>query len=161
VTVTTWRLVKAKHKEGAFSGIGAKDRGGRWNGKGLPVVYTAGALSLAILEVLVHLDDSSILSSYGCFSVKIPKRLVEVLPLGALPAGWSASPIPEKVQEIGNRWLARGKSAVLQVPSAAYLLTGDLPPESNYLLNPAHKDFSKIEIGPFRQLRIDERLGSS
>ncbi len=161
MTVTTWRLVKAKRKEGAFSGIGAKDRGGRWNGKGFPVVYTAGALSLAILEVLVHLDDSSLVSSYGCYSVKIPKAIVAVLPMGALPRGWSASPIPEPVQEIGNRWLVRGTSAVLQVPSATYLLPGDPPPESNYLLNPAHKDFSKIEIGSFRRLRIDERLGVS
>lgn len=159
MTLTTWRLVKARHRDGAFSGIGAKDRGGRWNSKGAAVVYTAGALSLAILEILVHLDDSSILSSFGCFSVKIPKGMVEVLPMGSLPADWSASPVPESVQEIGNRWLALGKSAVLQVPSAAYQLPGDLPPESNYLLNPAHGDFPKIEIGPFRKLKVDGRLG--
>lgn len=158
MTVTAWRVVKVKHKAGAFSGQGAKDHGGRWNSKGSAAVYAAGSLSLAILEILMHLDDAALLSAYGCFALRIPGALVEVPPPGSIPANWASPTIPREVQEWGDRWLKSGKSAVLQVPSAAYRLEGTASPESNYLLNPAHKDFGKIEIGEFRRLGLDERL---
>ncbi len=39
-----WRLVTARYAETAFSGEGARRYGGRWNPKGVPVIYTAGSL---------------------------------------------------------------------------------------------------------------------
>lgn len=50
----TWRLTTARHAHTAFTGEGARRYGGRWNAKGVPVVYTAGSLSLAMLEMLVQ-----------------------------------------------------------------------------------------------------------
>lgn len=53
----------------AFSGIGAKQNPGRWNSAEVPMVYAAESLSLAMLEMLVHLDENmlrlSLLSCYG------------------------------------------------------------------------------------------------
>jgi RES domain-containing protein len=43
-------------------------------------------------------------------------------------------------------------SAVLSVPSAV------VPAERNYLLNPAHPDFERIEMGEPRPFRFDQRL---
>ena len=158
MTATAWRVVQAKHREGAFSGEGARDHGGRWNGKGWPVVYAAGSLSLAVLEILVHLDDASLLSSFGCFPVRIPAGLVEVLPLSELPADWARTPAPGGLQAIGERWLRSGSSVALEVPSAAYRMDGAPPPESNILFNPVHRDFAKLGIGEFRRLHLDDRL---
>lgn len=50
-----WRLVKQKHAATAFDGDGARLFGGRWNAPGSRVIYTSTTLSLAALEILVHL----------------------------------------------------------------------------------------------------------
>ena len=41
---------------------------------------------------------------------------------------------------------------MLAVPSAI------VPPESNYLLNPAHPDFKRIKIGKLSTVETDPRL---
>jgi RES domain-containing protein len=56
------------------------------------------------------------------------------------------------VQQVGDDWIARGSSAVLQLPSAI------VPAEWNFLLNPMHRDFSRITIGHFREVQLDPRL---
>ena len=56
------------------------------------------------------------------------------------------------LQTLGSDWLASRCSAVLAVPSAV------IPDELNYLLNPQHPDFSKIEIGEARAFVTDLRL---
>jgi RES domain-containing protein len=40
-----WRIVKAKHATTAFSGEGAAKTGGRWNSRGVPVVYASSTKS--------------------------------------------------------------------------------------------------------------------
>lgn len=49
-----WRLDHARHAASWNSGIGAESCGGRWNPKGLQVVYTSLDAATAILEVAVH-----------------------------------------------------------------------------------------------------------
>lgn len=51
-----WRIVKEKHAASAFSGEGAAKTGGRWNSRGVPVVYASATKALAALETLVHLN---------------------------------------------------------------------------------------------------------
>jgi len=43
-------------------------------------------------------------------------------------------------QAIGARWVARGTSLVLQVPSVV------IRPESNFLINPEHREFAALTI---------------
>ena len=56
-----WRIIKSRFAAEAFSGEGARLYGGRWNSPGTAMVYTAGSVSLATLELLVHLDNTSVL----------------------------------------------------------------------------------------------------
>ena len=58
--ISVWRIVKKKHEAAAFSGEGARIYGGRWTSPGKRVIYTAESVSLAFLEVLVHLDSSTL-----------------------------------------------------------------------------------------------------
>jgi RES domain-containing protein len=51
-----WRIVKERHAATAFTGEGAAKTGGRWNSRGVAVVYTSSSKSLATLESLVHLN---------------------------------------------------------------------------------------------------------
>ena len=45
-----WRIATARRARTAFSGDGARLYGGRWNPKGMPLVYCAESRALAMLE---------------------------------------------------------------------------------------------------------------
>ena len=152
MTVRAWRIVKARRAAGAFSGQGAKAWGGRWNSPGGAVVYTAGSAALAMLEMLAHLQDEALLAHYVLFELTFDDALASSLPAAALPRAWRRFPLPAATQRIGDAWLAEARSAVLDVPSAI------LPHERNYLLNPAHRDYGQIAIGPQRSGRLFERF---
>lgn len=150
--IRAWRITKAKHAATAFTGGGAKAFGGRWNSPGTSIIYTAGSASLAILEMLVHLQTRELMRRYVIFEVTFHQSLMTRIHEDALPKPWRRSPAAASVQQVGNNWIAVGSSAVLEVPSAL------VPTECNYLLNPAHRDFAKITIGPRQPIKFDRRL---
>lgn len=147
-----FRIVKARLVKDAFSGEGARLYGGRWNSPGTPVIYTASSTSLAMLEILVHLQSRDLLAAYVLFKVEFDSSLVTDIDMDALPADWQSSPAAPEVQQIGDEWSESRSSAVLRVPSAT------VPEESNFLLNPSHTRFGEIEIGTPRPIRFDSRL---
>ena len=150
--ITAWRITKRKHARNAFSGEGAREFGGRWNNPGSAVVYTAQYQSLAALEMLVHLDSSELLQKYVLIAVEFDESLITRVESSALPRQWRSEPPPSEVRLIGDEWILSGTSAVLQVPSAL------VPGESNFLLNPGHKDFAKLSFGKPLSFRFDPRL---
>jgi len=147
-----YRIVKARHAASAFDGEGSRLQGGRWSSIGTRIVYTAGSLSLAILEILVHLQQTVFLSSYVVIEIKFPDELVQDLDPALLPANWRVSPAPSGTMEIGDSWVRESSSAVLRVPSVI------VPSEHNYLINPGHRDFSRISIGHPAPLDVDSRV---
>lgn len=150
--IRAWRIIKAKHAVSAFSGSGAKIHGGRWNSPGIAAVYTASSISLAMLEILVHLQAQELMARYVVFEVSFDEKLMTVIDPAALPKAWRRSPAQVSVQQCGDQWIGSGRSAVLRLPSAI------VPNEWNYLLNPAHTDFAKIVIGSKQQIKFDPRL---
>jgi RES domain-containing protein len=151
---SSWRLTKTKHLSTAWDGEGAKKAGGRWNSVGVAVIYTSESLSLALVEILVHLT-SEILPAYSALRVEFEESLVTALAPAALPANWRDSPAPPETKAIGDTWVADLTSAVLRVPSVV------VPDESNYVLNPSHPDFHRLAIGPPRSFPFDLRLRRS
>ena len=147
-----WRIIKSRFAADAFSGEGARLYGGRWNSPGIAIVYTASSVSLATLELLVHLDNTSVLPSFSICPVDFNDSLVELLDLTTLPRDWHQSPPPTSLQTIGDDWISRGSSVVLRVPSAV------IENENNYLINPAHTDFKKLVIGSMEAFKLDSRL---
>jgi RES domain-containing protein len=152
VIATAWRIVKRKHAKSAFSGDGARRFGGRWNSPGIGMVYTAQSQALAALEMLVHLDSSNLLQNYVLFEVGFDEALTAALDPSRLPKNWRTDPPPAKVRAIGDAWIRAGSSAVLRVPSTV------VPSEFNYLLNPGHPDFGRLQIGQPSPFRFDPRL---
>jgi RES domain-containing protein len=148
---TGWRIVKSRYAAAAFDGEGARLYGGRWNSPGTRMVYTSSTISLAVLEALVHLQEASLLSSYLLISVSFDDALVERLERSRLPDVWRTYPPPSELQRLGDEWVRSRRSAVLEVPSVI------VERESNYLLNPAHPDFSLV-IGEPEPFTFDERL---
>ena len=152
MTVRAWRIVKSKRAATAFLGEAAKRTGGRWNSPGTPMVYVAGSTSLAMLEMLVHLQARELLTRYALFEISFDEALIKPIDRKGLPRNWRKSPSPSVLQEVGDEWVARLESAVLKVPSAV------VPTEWNYLLNPLHPEFGRIAIGPKKAVRFDSRL---
>lgn len=151
--LTVWRLTSERHAANAFDGEGARRFGGRWNHPGTSVVYTAATLSLAALELLVHIEIEDVPADRVALAAEIPVG-VEVERVGAagLPADWRSYPAPEWTKDLGTAWVQAGRTAVLEVPSVI------VPRENNYLLNPEHPDMARIVLGPPDPFAFDGRL---
>lgn len=151
--ITAYRIFKTKFSKTWYDGEGAFLFGGRWNTRGTRVLYAAGSLSLAALEMLVHLNSAELLGSYSY--AKIEFEEMDVLPvekLGKLPKNWSVSPPALAIQRIGDEWTASMASLILRVPTSV------VPDESNYLVNVSHPKFSSTKRGKPQLFRFDERL---
>jgi RES domain-containing protein len=137
---TAWRIVKKRYAVSAFDGQGARQFGGRWNSPGVPVVYVASTRSLAVLEMAVHLDRATLLSSFVLIQCEFDERLVTAVAHERLPPEWRRDSPPPELAQIGDAWAKSTESAVLAVPSAI------IEKETIFLLNPEHQDFARIRI---------------
>jgi len=117
----------------------------------VPVVYTSGSLSLALVEVLVHLS-SVVLPAYSAVRIDFDDSFVTAVELKDLPANWKDNPAPPEARAIGDAWVADALSAVLRVPSVV------VPIEFNYVLNPNHPDFRRVRVAPPMPFPFDPRL---
>jgi RES domain-containing protein len=149
---TAWRIVKMRHADSAFDGEGARQYGGRWNSPGTPVVYVSDTRALCLLEVLAGLGSVKPVQSYVSIPVTFEDSLILPVEPTELPSEWRQGPPPRSTQRIGDDWADNLKSAILQVPSAI------VPEEFNYVLNPAHPDFRRIQIGSPQDFTVDSRL---
>lgn len=148
-----WRLTSERHASHAFDGEGARRYGGRFNHPGHGVVYCAATLSLAALELLVHLEPSQVPEDRVAIPATIPPEVpIRELTLDELPKDWRAYPAPEGLKDLGTAWIRSHESAVLSVPSAV------IPVERNVLLHPDHPGMTEIEIGDPQTFAFDPRL---
>lgn len=134
-----------------LTGSGAALYGGRWNSPGIHVTYTAGSPSLAMLESLVHFGGR-IVGEYCQLALEAPEHSIYEYPVESLPQDWREHPAPDILKKIGNKFAVEGKHLMLKVPSVI------VPEEYNYLINPEHPDFSKIQILVKSKINFDERL---
>lgn len=153
MTVVVWRIVQRRRESSAFDGEGAARAPGRWNREGTPMVYTAGSLALAALEILANLPDEQLARQpFVAIPAAFDETLVLRIDAAALPLKWSSYPAPPATKDLGTQWVKAAASAVLAVPSAI------VPIDLNYLINPRHPDFSKISIGKPETFAFDQRL---
>ncbi|ODU68778.1 MAG: hypothetical protein ABT11_15140 [Novosphingobium sp. SCN 66-18] len=140
-----YRLCKAAHA--ALDGEGARLWGGRWNSAGRPMVYTAASPSLAVLEVLVHLDLPSELlpDDYQLLTIAIPDDAA-MRPLDPSPTRDDAC------QEAGDAFLEAGDALALIVRSVV------VPQERNVLLNVRHADMKRVVVERCEPFQLDPRL---
>jgi len=121
------------HAKTAFDGEGARQEGGRWNPKGIPVVYLSDHPALAALETFVNLKSAAMNIEFVMFRVVIPiEAPVLELAVADLPAVWRNEPPPSETMAVGEKWIREGKATVLKVPSIL------VPAAANFVLNPHH-----------------------
>lgn len=152
MTITAWRLLHPKWLDSAFDGEGARLTGGRWNSKGVPLVYLSSNLALAALELLVHIDYHRALSTHCAIQVHFDEHLALHVKKEQLPVDWSSAAAIPETQALGDAWANSKASAVLAVPSVV------IPQEFNYLLNPKHPDAKEVSTSEPETFRYDARL---
>lgn len=147
-----FRLVKTAYAN-QLSGKGAALFGARWNSIGTELVYTAANRSLAMAEVLVNLALSELPTDMVMLTIQIPNKLgYAVLEPKVLPPTWNRFPPTTAAQLLGDQFVQQGAYCLLQVPSV--VTQGDF----NYLINPAHADFSLLILTDIRPFPFDQRL---
>ncbi|GAA4098219.1 RES family NAD+ phosphorylase [Mucilaginibacter panaciglaebae] len=135
-----------------LSGYGAEKTGGRWNSKGIPVLYTAASRALAMVEVAVHVPLGIIPINYFIATIDIPGNDIIALKADDLPPNWNSNPFVKSTQLIGDDFLRTNQHLVLRVPAAS------VPGDFNYLINPRHRDFGKIKLKSIDPFVFDVRL---
>ena len=139
--VSLWRIAKhtVDYSATDLGGGGARATGGRWNGKGIPVVYAASTIALATLETLAHLGDNIAIRNAFLVRIDVPASV------------WKAR---EMITAAGlaPTWLAERRSPLLLVPSVI------VPEEYNVLINPLHALAKKLNAQVVRQYVYDPRL---
>lgn len=147
-----YRIAKAKYIRD-LSGAGARLYGGRWNHKGIAVIYTSETRALATVELLVHLPLSMVPNDLSIASIEIPAHIVpKEIPTADLPANWRNYPAPAVLADLGTRWALSKETLLLRVPSVV------VEHEFNILLNPSHPDISHITIPHVENYSLDDRL---
>lgn len=146
-----YRLCKAVHA--ALDGEGARLWGGRWNSPGRPMVYAAASPSLAVLEVLVHLDLPAELipDDMVLLTVKLPDdAMFEAI----VDMRQSAEPqtYTDACRQEGDAFLKAGTALGLKVRSIV------VPQETNLLLNVRHADMARVTVVASEPFAFDPRL---
>lgn len=146
--LTAYRIVDARVPP--LDGSGAALFGARWNSPGRPAMYAAACYAGAMLEKLAH-TNGRMPAPQVAVALLIPGGIeLEIVSPEDVP-GWNAAD-QSTSRAYGDAWLAKGRTAVLLVPSAVVRL------ERNVVLNPAHPDFGHIKAGLPEPVVWDERL---
>ncbi len=136
-----------------LSGEGARLYGGRWNPKGIGLVYASVSRALAVLEYYVHVDPDFLPVDLALASILIPdgasKKEVRI---EDLPRDWRGYPAPIELAGIGGEWAKARESLLLFVPSVV------VPRERNVLLNSSHPGMSDVSVVDVEDYFFDARL---
>ncbi len=134
-----------------LSGGGGLLAAGRWHTRGKRIVYLADHPASALLEMLVHMDRELIPSTYRLLHVDVPEPVdIQKVDVERLAGNWRMR--PDLTRRVGDEWLDRSSTALLEVPSVI------VPLGRNFLLNPGHPDAAKISIADVVDASFDPRL---
>ena len=113
------------------------------------MVYTASSLSLAALEVLVHLPPTMRrtggMPPFVAVAIDVPDGQIAEPGLGV-------DQDEQFTRAIGDAWLKQSASLAMRVPSRV------IPLELNVLLNPRHPAMARVTVALTQPFVFDDRL---
>ena len=147
-----YRISKTEFIED-LTGTGAKLFGGRWNNKGVFMLYASVSRALAVLELLAHLDANEIQHhSFSIAEIEIPDDSLKTISLQLLPDNWRTPTAHLYLRSRGDAWVSKADSIALTVPSII------IQQEQNVLLNCSHPNFKKVKLKRTYEFSFDRRL---
>ena len=148
-----YRIVKSEKRTTDLTGTGAYNEGGRWNSEGVYALYTSEHSALAMLEVLVHVDEGELPPDMFIMTIEIMDTApVYTVPDEQLSPDWRT---PENIllKEIGDALFAEKKYVGIKVRSAV------LQDSYNYVLNPLFPGYyNLVKVMDVKPLAVDQRL---
>lgn len=143
----------AQSRNAILSSIGASINGGRWNQKGISLIYTSATPELAALENQVHLVGIPYdkIPPLVLITLQIPDSILEVK-IDKLPPNWNNLTISQETQEFTKIWLKKNEFLAMQIPSVV------MQKSSNLLLNPNHRLMDEVNIIDIETFKFDPRL---
>lgn len=175
--ITVFGLFSPRHDR--WDATGALRRGGRWNNPGTAVLYAASSLSLACLEILVHIRNPSNFPVYSYSQIAIPEHQIEQWEINDPRSPERRKAIFESEvlsREEGDIWIRNRRCK--PAPHKAYrpeetpeieksywvpplpvrqISSAVVPQEWNYLIDPDDDTLRGGWSAP-REFRIDPRL---
>lgn len=147
-----YRIAKTKYIHD-LSGAGARIYGGRWNNKGVSLLYTSENRALATVEYLVHVPLSIVPNELSIANIQIPDDInPREISISDLPSNWRDYPAPQELAQLGTQWALMNETLLLRVPSAVVI------GEFNILINPFHPDIKHVTVPHVETYQFDERL---
>jgi RES domain-containing protein len=148
-----YRIVKSEKRTTDLTGTGAYNEGGRWNSEGVYALYTSEHSALAMLEILVHVDEGELPPDMFIMTIEIADTApIFTVPDEDLPADWR---IPENIalKEMGDKLFMEKKFLGIKARSAV------LPDAYNYVLNPLFPGYyDLVKVEEVKPLGVDKRL---
>lgn len=135
-----------------LTGTGSKQYGGRWNEKGISVVYFAESRAMAVMEILMHLRPEELDRDYSLAVFEMPGSEILNIKVEDLPDDWKSEHRAAYLKKIGSEFVRENKYLLMKVPSVI------LEEEHNYILNPNHRDAEKIKLLEKRVFKFDKRF---
>lgn len=150
-----WRICRERYASGAFSGEGARRFGGRWNSRGVPMVYASSSLALAAIELFVHLEPGQAPGDLVSIGAELPggepaQRWDETV----LPAQWWDDELGP-MRDLGDAWIRDKQSLAVLAPSVP------IRQEWNVLVNPLHPGIAEIMFDQPQPFVFDARMFAS
>ncbi len=147
-----YRLVSLRFPDG-LSCEGTRRHGGRWNSKGVAVLYCATSESLAMLELRVHSPHPYPRTRWK-FVIEVPDDALTSIAAEELPRGWDNLPPGPQSKRVGDALVAANSGLGLLLPSVV------ASEEKNLVLNPSHPRFQEVRVLSKRRVVLDKRFYS-
>lgn len=144
-----YRLAKSEYADN-LSGIGSAIYGGRWNSKGVFVIYTGESQEICLLEFIAH-APKLIIPDISLITLEIPNSILDIK-TKSLPKNWKSYPSPRSLAVIGDNWVKSKKSLSMKVPSCI------IPTAFNYVINCNHKLIKRVKIKSIEKFDLDTRF---
>src|SRR3954471_24972334 len=148
-----YRIVKSEKRTTDLTGTGAYNEGGRWNIEGVYALYTSEHSALAMLEVLVHVDEGELPPDMFIMTIEVADSApIFTVPDEDLPPDWR---VPENIalKEMGDKILMEKQYLGIKARSAV------LPDAYNYVLNPLFPGYyDLVKVVEVKPLEVDQRL---
>ncbi|MYI06689.1 MAG: RES domain-containing protein [Gemmatimonadetes bacterium] len=134
----------------ALSGSGAARHGGRWNPRGLPLVYASPSYEGSLLETLARAEIGVFPVDHVASRILLPEDSEVPVLSDVEYSDWRDA---VRSRAIGEAWAASVSSLALLVPSYVAQPWG-----WNVVLNPRHPDFFQVRVAETVEILWDSRL---
>ncbi|MFT4033518.1 MAG: RES family NAD+ phosphorylase [Siphonobacter sp.] len=147
-----YRIIREKFADQPLSTEGSRLYGGRWNPKGVGILYVTSTPELGLVEVVAHAPSVRYedLPQYRLFAIEIPDS-IRTYQREEMPSFWQDNTY-EQTQHWLSDWLSRPDVLAIALPSVI------VPFSFNILVHPLHPLFEEVNVLSQDRIPIDRRL---